>query len=288
MSTLSQFFGSTGVPTSNNKVLDILLVGGGGGTAFVSGGGGAGRYIEVKGFIAKNGVTAPITIGVGGAKAASSPGNGSNGTATIFNYPNLDSGFFGYTAPGGGAGGRGGPPSGREGENGANGGGGGWDSTTGRLGGLAELIYPAIPSSTYGYVEYGNIGGNGASITNASGGGGGAGGAGGPGSSTFNGGLGIVNSITGSPVTYAEGGTGRWNPPVPAPDGTITPGTGNGGIGGLPLTNSTPGSPGVCVVRWPTEYPAASSVTGNDPTLPVNVTPGYYTYRWYGDGSITF
>lgn len=48
--------------------------------------------------------------------------------------------------------------------------------------------------------------------------------------------------------------------------------------------NSAGGS-GIVFVRYPTEYNAAASVSGNTPTP---AQPGYHVYRFNGDGSITF
>ena len=45
------------------------------------------------------------------------------------------------------------------------------------------------------------------------------------------------------------------------------------------------GGSGVVFVRYPTDYSAASSVSGNTPTP---AQPGYHVYRFNGDGSITF
>ena len=45
------------------------------------------------------------------------------------------------------------------------------------------------------------------------------------------------------------------------------------------------GGSGVVFIRYPTDYSAASSVSGNTPTP---AQPGYHVYRFNGDGSITF
>jgi len=45
------------------------------------------------------------------------------------------------------------------------------------------------------------------------------------------------------------------------------------------------GGSGVVFVRYPTDYSAAASVSGNTPTP---AQPGYHVYRFNGDGSITF
>lgn len=47
----------------------------------------------------------------------------------------------------------------------------------------------------------------------------------------------------------------------------------------------TAGGSGIVFVRYPTEYNAAASVSGNTPTP---AQPGYHVYRFNGDGSITF
>ena len=105
------------------------------------------------------------------------------------------------------------------------------------------------------------------------------------------GGAGYISSITGTAVTYGQGGNGCGGG-VSKPAVPIPPNTGSAGHAGIaPTPAELPqgyGSDGVFVIRWPTSYPQATSVTGNDGTLPVNAVPGYYTYRWITPGTITY
>jgi hypothetical protein len=193
--------------------IEYLIVGGGGGgsrggaTAYEGGGGGAGGYLT--GTVSLISGSYSITVGGGGAEEA-------NGTNSTFNA---------MTAVGGGRSTRNGA-----GQTGGSGGGGGGNGGGGP-----------------GTAGQGNNGGTGTNVQG--GGGGGAGGAGSTGNANANGsgGAGLVNSITGSAVTYSRGGnTGG------ASGGAGSPGTGNGGKGGV-STNNTVGSPGgsgVVIIRY--------------------------------------
>lgn len=113
------------------------------------------------------------------------------------------------------------------------------------------------------------------------------------------GGEGISFNITGSFETYGSGGGGlNLNGGTNAGRGGA-PG-GNNGIAGTANTGSGgggasypgtfnvggAGGSGICVIRWPTAFRDAPSVSGNTPTP---AQPGYYVYRWNsGPGSITF
>lgn len=81
---------------------------------------------------------------------------------------------------------------------------------------------------------------------------------------------GKFNDITGTSLPYC----GINNP--------TREGRGHGGSSGA---GSGSGVGGRFVVRWPTAYPDATSVSGN---TPVPGTAGYYTYSWNIPGSITF
>jgi len=72
--------------------------------------------------------------------------------------------------------------------------------------------------------------------------------------------------------------------------GSLTAACANYGAGGVAqyLTCGQPqsaGGSGIVFVRYPTDYNAAASVSGNTPTP---AQAGYHVYRFNGDGSITF
>lgn len=116
------------------------------------------------------------------------------------------------------------------------------------------------------------------------------------------GGEGVSFNITGSYNTYGSGGGGglggtkaggtnggkSGSAGVSGSPAVANTGSGGGGAGyphPAPLTGGAGGS-GICVIRWPTAYPDAPSVSANTPTP---AQPGYYVYRWNsGPGSITF
>lgn len=208
---------SAGNSEGANK-LDYLVVAGGGG-ANDTGGGGAGGMRFSAGSetgpypLGGSGGTAltaaaqtyPITVGGGG-------NHGGQGSNSVFST---------ITSAGGGAGAHGGG-----GQPGGSGGGAGYNSGTGGTGNTPPVSPPQ-----------GNNGGNAPAVQGSpfrGAGGGGAGQAGGnqPGG---NGGNGLVNSVTGSPVTYAGGGGGA---------GTSGAG-GNGGCGGGGASGSHPSQDGV-------------------------------------------
>lgn len=111
------------------------------------------------------------------------------------------------------------------------------------------------------------------------GGGGGAGGVGGESSANFGnivrgaGGAGRTNSITGTTLTYAQGGGNGTT------GGSRGPNTGDGG-------NSWQyGNSGIVVLRWSGAFRAATTTTGS-PTY--SFTDGYHVYQYLGSGSIVF
>ena len=203
--------GSYNFIVKNNVALaDYLVVGGGGAcpSNLPGTGGGAGGVITGRATLRPG--TYALTVGAGG----SSSGAGANGGNTSFTL------LSGQTlvAIGGGAGSNG---LGFSGVAGASGG-GGWGDGNGSTGGGAGIPGQGFP------------GGNGVSFgsTGAAYGGGGGGGAGGPArpggtSLTSTGGPGLISSITGSAIEYAQGagsingigasptsyGSGGFNPP---------------------------------------------------------------------------
>jgi hypothetical protein len=219
--------------------------------------------------LVNNGETFNIVIGAGGA-----------GSPIYYSGTQGSGSSFGSIIAGGGGGGMAGYPplSIVYGTNGGSGGGsyssGNIPTGTGRAGvgggvGSCSLNFRADVFNKHTQIStFASPGGNTAALGSATSGGGAGGAA-----------SGRSNSITGSPVTYATGGVG----------GGLSAGTANTGEGGGGGTRATPtsgaGGSGVCIIRWPTAYPDASSVSGNTPTP---AQPGYYVYRWNGDGSITF
>jgi hypothetical protein len=136
----------------------------------------------------------------------------------------------------------------------------------------------------------------------------------------YPGGNGMYSDITGTGAYYGPGGHGTTSNPgqisvinmssksIPIPAGCLArrptiscagcvgspsdliSACANYGAGGAgqSFTCGCPqaaGGSGIVFVRYPTEYNAAASVTGNTPTP---AQPGYHVYRFNGDGSITF
>lgn len=214
------------VTIATGGLADILVIGGGGsGGLNNGGGGGAGAMLYLQDVFIPSG-THDVIVGAGGT-GFTAPGSyyGSQGRSGEPSKLGI------YVAPGGGGGGGGPFLSGgttqhyQDGGNGGSGGGGGLNKSGGK-----------------GISPYGNDGGSPAAA-----GGGGGGGAGAPGSGV-NGGAGLSNSITGSAVTYAQGGQGR-----NATSGATTPtaNTGNGGSGSHSLSGNVAnaGSSGIVIVR---------------------------------------
>lgn len=257
------------VQFNNPSTVQILVVAGGGGgnnsndSRLPGGAGGAGGYISNGSFSVSSGTFAgayTVTVGAGGAAGAYAATKGGD---SVFSGPNVTT----QTAYGGGAGGNASSPASSV-NNGGSGGGGG-----------ANISYynggrGVYPGSTYiDAPRQGYDGGGGGGFYGHGGGGGGAGGAGGSGP----GGAGVSNSISGTSVTYAVGGT--WpNTDLPIAN------TGNGGN-----TNGEfvprDGATGVVIIKYPDSYDAPASTTGS-PT--VTVSGGYRIYKYTSSGSITF
>ncbi|MSW98477.1 MAG: hypothetical protein F2519_05905 [Actinobacteria bacterium] len=253
-----------------NNTIRILVIGGGGGgngrtdgTGWVGGGGGGGDYIESTSAIVTPNQNDSVTVGNGGAWG-SSVTNPSNGGASSF----VDK--FTINAIGGGAGGGvqyngGSNQTQNAGANGGSGGGGG--------------TYYGNAGSDIGSGT-GNNGGAASSGCCSSGGGGGAGGAGGTAPSNNTGGaagLGLSNSITGSPVFYAGGGAGTGctasGTSNAASGGTASntagaantgAGGGGGGANNAGCTNSTTGAgaggSGIVIIRYTLRTSSASTL----------------------------
>ena len=273
--------------------VDFLVVAGGGGsgapgaTTTSSGGSGAGGLRTSAGpsgggasaessLTFDQGITYTITVGAGGAGApagsTSSFGNGNNGNNSSIS----GTGITTITSSGGGAGANGVGP----GYSGGSGGGacsynGGWNN-------------PGAGTANQGYA-----GANGDNSQNPSSKGGGGGGAGAAGNS-FNGGIGVASTITGSSVYYAGGGAstsgtgGNGGGANGVNETSGLPGTVNtGGGGGGGFSNSTQaggsGGSGVVILRMST-----SNYTGTTTGSPTVTTSGSNTILKYtGSGSYT-
>jgi hypothetical protein len=203
------FTGSGTLTVTRAGLADVLIVGagGGGGNVTYGGGGGGGGFQLITGLYLEN-KAYTLTIAGGGAA-----GGAATDTTRFDTIASIPGGGYGGTS--GGAGDRG--------VQGASGGGGRFSTNGGA-----------------GMTGLGNAGGNSSSSTNA-GGGGGAGGAGG---SPTTAGLGLANSLTNTPVTYAAGGTGS------SGGGAGGANTGNGGAGAnAGGTGAGAGGSGVIIVR---------------------------------------
>ena len=202
--------------------VELLLVGGGGGGgSYVGGGGGGGGFLHLENAVLDAG-TYTVSIGAGGAPAATTSYAGNDGGDTVLSLGSETK----YIAHGGGGGGGNKDATQRAGRSGASGGGAGNQSTAG-----------GASTATGG--ERGNPGGGNTTankgLTLASGGGG----AGTPGSHAEYGngiggagGDGLPCSITGEEVWYAGGGGAGGNDQ--AQGGIVyLPGLGGCGGGGM-------------------------------------------------------
>jgi hypothetical protein len=176
--------------------------------------------------------------GGGGRDGGAESGGGGGAGGYLYQTVILDIATYGVTIGGGGAAGSG-TSSGADGSRSRlgslytiAGGGGGGDNAVGRAGGSGGGGGDFFSNGGAGAAGQGNDGGN------NQGGGGGAGAAGGSGGGA--GGAGISNSITGSAVTYAAGGSAD-----STASGTANRGTGGGGH----PTSPGAGGSGVVIVR---------------------------------------
>ena len=249
-------------PIGGPNSVDYLVVAGGGSGAKsdVGGGGGAGGYRTTfpspgcnAGSFPIAAQTYPITVGAGGVgRTVSSTTRGDTGSPSVFST---------ITSAGGGGGGANSPNQ-NGGSGGSGGGGEGYGGGTGGAGNTPPVAPPQ-----------GNNGGNGIGPLTppayGAGGGGGAGAVGGNGTSLLggNGGAGLTNSISGSPVTYAggggggvdgtvglsSGGTGGGGPgggsSIDGSAGTVNTGGGGGGVGEQPATSGA-GGKGIVIIRY--------------------------------------
>jgi hypothetical protein len=228
------FTGSGTFTVSKGGTIDFLMVAGGGGGGWdVGGGGGAGGLIWGSNVTITPG-TYSIVVGGGGPGSTTLNGNAStqNGQNTTFN---------GLTAIGGGGGGN--YVSG----NGATGGSGG---------GASGYTAPGQPGTgTTGQGNRGGYANSGNTTANTGGGGGGAGGVGSDSiqnnASFVAGGAGLFYSISGTSITYAQGGRGagdQWSGGVV---GTTNRGFGGDGGGTTAsVNNGLAGGSGIVIIRY--------------------------------------
>jgi len=266
------------VTGTNNVGVEYLIVAGGGGgggnsdARYGAGGGGAGGYRIASGFEIASSQTFTVVVGAGGQSApGGSASNGGKGSNT---------GFYTATTSVWSTGGGYGGGASQVGGSGGSGGGGGNNGVAGGSGNQGSYT-PAE----------GTNGGNSPGLYNA-GSGGGAGGAGGAGQANF--GLGVVNSISGSPVTYSQGGK-AWPPFTEA--GPSNSGFGGDGSRDWPHPSFTPpaiggdnyfaqrGGSGIVIIK----YPGAQQATGgNVITATADSTVHVFTGSGFFNTSATF
>lgn len=207
------FTSSGSLTVTQTGKADILVVGGGGGASGNAAGrrasGGAGGYVYHQDFYLEAG-TWTVVVGSGGTGQSNAAGNRGTDSA-IYNGSE-------YLTAVGGGGGHGGGAAPVPGPPGGSGGGIPYTDT--------------YPAALFGWAVtgQGNIGSQAAADHQAGGGAGGVG-------SGSTAGAGVSNSITGSAVTYAEGGGGTTG---------VTPAANTGNGGGSPGAS---GASGIVVVR---------------------------------------
>ena len=244
--------------------IEYLVVGGGGAGGNTRGGGGGGGGARTGSFTLSNIGTYPIFVGEGGTAGTTNTAAGLNGQKSSFTIDGTT-----IISQGGGGGGGGNDTAGKNGGSGGGGaanGGGGSGGTGNR--GDSRPPAPVTPVND-GVPSQGYNGGTGYDTAPEymGAGGGGAGGAGGDGSppSFGAGGAALESSITGSPVTYAGGGSGgniagtpggqdpsagAGAPPSINVAGAGAAGRGGGGGGGADSKTGGAGGSGCVIVRY--------------------------------------
>jgi hypothetical protein len=254
-------------PYLPSNPVKLLVVGGGGGGGINGGGGGGGG--GVREFTAYNVTpgTYQVTVGTGGAQAATSSVPGSSGSLSQFGSIISIGGGGGASRDNGGSG-----------QTGGSGGGGAGASASNNSPLTRHIGGPGIAGQ-------GNNAGNGtASNLGASATGGGGGGAGGAGTNAAslvsgNGGAAYISSITGTATSYGGGagggptgggsyGTSGVNAGVNGNSATAN--RGGGGSGGAAATGGSGGS-GIVIISYLT---GSMTATGGS----IN-TSGAYTYH---------
>jgi len=255
--------------------VETLIIGGGasggGGSdyAYSGGGGGAGGLLYYSSLSISSGKNYQVRVGKGGAGRPSNTYHSSNNVSGTDGHNGTDTSFDKKVAFGGGFGGGG---LARNGGSGGSGGGGGGRNSTGG----------------YGVSGQGNDGGlsteHGDTTTRGAGGGG-AGGTGGNSSNNVNGtsGDGLPFSITGSSLTYSQGGGGGYTSHTQEQ----TPGQGgrgaNGDGGASGDRNTTSGSrDGVVYIA----YKGPQRGTGG--TIDTTSRPGYTIHKFTRPGPDLF
>ena len=231
--------------------VEVLVVagGGGGGGGPISnpgGGGGAGELYYNSSYSIAPG-TYTVTVGAGGTRGNTSGTDGGNGGDSVFGSINCNGG-----GGGGGGGGAGNAVSGGSGGGAGRGGNGGNSVKT--AGG------------------FGNNGGDSGGVLGSTAGGGGGGGAGSAGSNSGGGnnnraagGNGKSYSISGTSVSYANGGNGgNRNNSVDGASGADNTGdAGNGADGGNSTAQGGLGGSGIVIISYVSAlYPAPTYVNG--------------------------
>lgn len=284
------------IPVSLNSIEVILIAGGGGGGQDSGGGGGAGGLLYTSSQSVSTGISYNIVIGAGG-NGSVSYSDAMSGIDSTFS----GSGTTTLTAVGGGGGGGiGGSYAAKSGGSGGGGSGGGSGgagtgvSGQGYAGGTGDPNGPNYPAGGGGGA--GGVGGNAVRPdTN---------GAGGVGSSTYSTWLSATNSgldvggtryIAGggggtNGSYYGVGGSGGGGAGALAPSSAGQPGISNTGSGGGGGTSGTTlvggnGGNGLCIIRYPDNYSAASSTSGSPSVF---TSGGYRYYKFTANGSITF
>jgi len=254
-------------PASDYNVEVLLVAGGGGGGsgsqyAYSGGGGGAGGFIYKSKTTVISGQNMKVAVGRGG-------GGGSGYNPAPFGDTGKEgsnSRFGNLIAIAGGAGGAG---LDRDGTSGGSGGGGGGRASAGGSG-VAGQGFAGGNSSDHGDTTTYGAGGGGAASAgeNASN------------TTTASGGAGILNSITGSAITYAQGGAGGSGS---SPSGTPVDNTGQGGRGGVGNGGGgADGTHGIVVVV----YKGPQRGTGG--TVDTTSRPGYTIHKFTTFGVDTF
>ena len=262
--------------------VELLVVGGGGGgggstgDGWNAGGGGAGGLIYYSSYPVSAGTKYTVTVGAGGTAGISTSSN--NGSTTTQGANGGNSILGPLVAIGGGGGGASsgyGTGTGIK-NNGLNGGSGG--------GGAVSYNAASKTSGGVGVSGQGNSGGQGANTGSGySGGGGGAGGPGtGPGvHNVTNFGPGLVFSITGSSVSYAQGGQGGREPVTNA---AANSGTGGDGARSAvdTLGQSGVGGSGIIIIAY------QGPQRGVGGTVDTTSRPGYTLHKFTTTGTDFF
>ena len=245
----------------------LVVAGGGSGGSGHGGGGGAGGY-RAGSFSISSG-SHQIVVGVGGV--AGSYGGGTGSLAT-------DSRLGPLYATAGGVGGAQNMPGFRDPGTGGSGGGGAHTTDS-------PQTKPGAAGNAGGYNPVEGYAGGTPAAQNWHGAGGG--GSSGPGTYTGSrsgGGPGTSNSITGSAVTYAAGGSGQGNTNDAETGGANT---GNGGGGARDQTAGNGGS-GIVVIAYSNTLPPITTIPGTL-TYDQPTRSGYRVYRFTaGSGTVTF